>query len=146
MRTDPGNFPVKQADHTESEVRIPEAVVARNAHGQSLDDAREAFRAGWAVQLREKQEQAARTARLADLTQDLARRIASAGTALGGLLGWALGARRGDLLSWIVITMSLAAVGLVLALAPALVALGGSWIYRRRAERLEREVREMERS
>lgn len=141
-------------DHEEQRVRlhlqlpeshIPEAVT-RNARGQSLDDARETFRAEWQVKIDRKRHQAAWNRRRTGALVRASRLIRMVGFRMGAIIGALyLGQRFGfaGLLDGLVRG---ACLGLLVSLSLAILCKVGADYWRRHAKRLEREVREMERS
>lgn len=124
-----------------SRAQVPEPVT-RNPHGQSLDDAREAFRAEWEAKIREKQlaaEQARRSEEWFASSRPLffaggtgfgAFFAVPPGLLIGGLPGALTGAVGGAMLGWLACVLSLVCE---------------SW-FQKKAERLEREVQKLERS
>jgi hypothetical protein len=119
--------------------------VARNAHGQSLDDARETFRAEWQAKIDHKRQQAKRAANNATWCGELAARAALAGPAVGACL-CALFGLLGGMAGFF---MSLLIGGLLgyIAVLPLLVLCYGTrWSCRWWVQRLEREAEELERS
>lgn len=125
---------------------MSEAAVSRNAHGQSLDDAREAFRAGWELKLQETRQQAVRARRLEDWFSYAPRTILIGGALCGAAIMGVTGAMLGGLPDLVMGALIGGVNGLLVLLPLALVALLFQWCWQRRAERLERQVREMERS
>lgn len=131
--------------HEERQAVPARDVVSRNAHGESLEDAREAFRAEWEAKLRKKKQAAAQA-------RQKVERIAKTREAMlpGGLL---LSACFGVLIGVLVMGFPGFAAGFLLGglfginivIPPLLLCRGGEWFYRQRAERLEHEIREMER-
>lgn len=118
----------------------------RNVHGQSLDDARAAFRAEWQAKVDRKRHEAARA-------QEKARRWASApqklllgGAVLGGLGGVYLGVSTGAfrVLPALILALALSGCGLVIPLAAAATACATR--QKQRADQLEREAQRLERS
>lgn len=120
--------------------------VSRNAHGQTLDDAREIFRAEWQAQIARKQHQAVRTRSLVIGMRRAAASMLIAGVSLGALLGCVLGFMMGNLPALILSVFLLGAVGFIFALAPVFIILVCALAGQSYTERLQREVWEMERS
>lgn len=135
-----------QQEPPQGYARMPEEVASRNAHGQSLDEARETFRAGWEVKLQETRQQAARARRLEDRLSDAPRRILIGGALCGAAIMAVTGAMLGGLPDLVMGALIGGVNRLLVLLPPALVALLCQGCWKRRAERLERQVREMERS
>lgn len=120
--------------------------LTRNVHGESLDDARAEFRAEWQAKIerkREQAEQARRTFRYFQRGPGVISVIAAIGGAVfaavrtaGGGGAWFIpvGAFAGSILGW-AFTSPLVPASIVAAT-----------VYRRRAERLEREGQELEHS
>lgn len=124
--------------------------VTRNAQGLSLDDARAAFQAEWQAKIQEKERAAGRSREVATW-YGKARGVIFAGGSLFGaacgvhLAGWFGGMTTGaeDLFVGVICG---AAGGLLAATPLAMVALLCEWFWQQRAERLDREARELERS
>lgn len=71
--------------------------VSRNVSGQSLDDARDEFRAAWEVKLKRKQRNLARARRWIDTLNRITVVILIAGAILGSIGGSVLGVFSGNL-------------------------------------------------
>lgn len=126
-------------DHEELRVRPSEPVVSRNAHGQSLDDARQAFRAEWEAKIREKWEQADRGRRLVNWWHTATLRTLYGGAWTSFLLGMLLVllTRRSE---WL--TVGILAFFLIIPFVFA-----GSlteYYWKKRAQRLEHEAQKLE--
>lgn len=121
--------------------------VTRNAHGQSLDDARAAFRAEWQAKIDRKREQAERAKRTAVLLLErVAELIVVGTTGFGVLLGCLIGFQRRDLATGLTMSFHAATIGVLLSVVLVGVTMLSSWFCRYQAERLEQEARELERS
>lgn len=129
----------------ESSAQVPEPVT-RNAHGQSLDDAREAFRTEWEAKIREKHRQAEQARKYEEWWNDALPKLLIGGVATGTALGLLVAAASGriDTIPFC-LTVGIV-IGILLVLPLILMAMIRAGSSRMRAERLEREVREMERS
>jgi hypothetical protein len=129
----------------------PEAgPVTRNAQGLSLDDARAAFQVEWRSQIQEKERAAGRSREVAAWYGKARGVIFAGGSFFGAAFGVHLAgvfggmtAGQEDLLTGLICG---AAGGMLAATPLAVVALLCEWFWQQRAERLEREVRDLERS
>lgn len=115
--------------------------VARNAHGQSLDDARESFRAEWQAKIERKWEQLDHARRLQNWWHTATLRTLYRGAWTSFLLGMLLVAytRRSE---WLTIIF----LGFLLLLPFVLAGSLCEYCWKRGAQRLEREIAELERS
>jgi hypothetical protein len=124
--------------------------VSRNTHGQSLEDAREAFRVEWQAQIQEKERAAGRSRELAVWYGKAREILYAGGRVLGGVLGLSLVVRFGWMTAGpldLVQSMVFGAIGGMLAATPlAMVTRLCEWFWQQRAEKREREARELERS
>lgn len=145
MPLDQGQEHEKGRGRLQQESRAPEAVT-RNVHGQSLDDARETFRAEWQAQIERKRELAREAASAALFFHQASRVILGGAASLGVLYGCRAGLQRGDLSTTLTTSVTAALIAVFLALVPAFVAFGCAWLLCTRAERLEQEAQELERS
>lgn len=116
--------------------------VARNVHGQSLEDAQATFRAEWETKIWETRCQAEKAANTAIWCGEMVEKILTGGPTFGAYFGTLIGVSRGTGLGTGLIFGCI--LGFVAVIPPALLAAGGQWLYRRRAERLERKLRELE--
>lgn len=132
-----------QQELPESQARFLDAAVARNANGQSLDDAREAFRAEWEAQLDRKRKQAGVAADVSFVFTQLLGVLVITGAVRGGFLGYLA---HFGLTITATLAFSGALLGFSFSLTTAVVARRSTRRYRECAERLERELRERERS
>lgn len=145
MRLDEGQEHEERRGRLQQESRAPEAVT-RNVHGQSLDDARETFHAEWQAQIEQKRELAKEAAAAALFFHQASRVILGGAASLGVLYGCLAGLERRDLSTTLATSMAAALIAVLLALLPALAAFGCAWLLCTRAERLEQEAQELERS
>lgn len=113
---------------------------------QRLDDARAEFRAEWQAKLDRKRQQAKRALGHAGDFKVLAELMAVAGAICGLFVGGVIGGGTGHPVVTVIIAVFATLLGLGLALVPAALLRVCGGICRRRGERLEREVREMERA
>jgi hypothetical protein len=134
--------------HQDPDQRSRPAVesVARNAHGQSLDDVRETFRAEWQAKIERKREQATEAASAALFFHHASQVILGGAAALGVLFGCLSGFQQGGLSTALTTSVTAALIAVLLALLPAGAAFGCAWLLCTRAERLEQEAQELERS
>lgn len=135
-----------QHDSERSARPIATGHVSRNAHGQSLDDAREAFRAEWQAKIERKRELAKEAAAAALFFHQASRVILGGAASLGVVYGCLAGLERRDLSTTLTTSVTAALFAVFLALIPALAAFGCAWLLCTRAERLEQEAQELERS
>lgn len=129
--------------HAEPELH---PVEAQSAEGQRLDDARAEFRAEWQAKLQAKREGAEHARRAEDLGIAAQWKLLAGGAGVGAALGLLIAVCSGSLANvpFGLVTGILAGVIMILPLeVVVLAATAGACM---RAERLEREVREMERS
>lgn len=119
--------------------------VARNAHGQSLDEARESFRAEWQAKIDRKRQQAKEAAEGALFCYRTSRAILIGAASVGALCGGVMGLRSG-LPSALFTAISGALVAVLLALLPAGAVFVCAWLLCENADRLKREADELERS
>lgn len=120
--------------------------VARNPHGQSLDEARAAFRAEWQTKIERKQAQAVKARKLEKWYRQAPRRILIGGAVVGACLGALGGALQGILHDFLLGALLGGAYGFLTVLPLPLLTLLGQWCHYEHAELLEREVRELKRS
>lgn len=121
--------------------------VTRDAHGQSLDDARETFRAEWQAKIGRKWDQAERAKRTAVLLLERVAELVVVGTTgFGVLLGCLIGFQRRDLATGLTMSFHAATIGVLLSLVLVGVTMLSSWFCHYQAERLEQEAQELERS
>lgn len=116
--------------------------VTRNPHGQSLDDAREAFRTEWQAKIQEKQLAVGQARRSEEWFASSRPQFFAVGAGfgaffavplgllIGGLPGALVGAVGGAMLGWLTVVLSLVCE---------------SW-FQKKAERLEWEVQKLEHS
>lgn len=133
--------------------RPPGPIVTRNVHGQSLADAQAAFRAEWEAQVQEKQHQAEQARLKAARCRKLTELIFIGGPVFGAYFGAVIGLIVTRDAGWVRamqgLTIGAGPGGLfgLVAVMPVLLLMPGCWwFYRRRAQRLERELRKLERS
>lgn len=117
----------------------------RNAHGQSLDDAREAFRSEWQAKVERKRRQAAWATLMAVNFQRAAGLTAVGTIALSVHRLYSEAIHPYDLPAMMELVLIGAILGVGLALPLAAVVGLCAWPFRRWARRLEREARKMER-
>lgn len=117
-------MPIDASEELEGPLIAPEQdVVTRNVHGQSLDDARQAFRAEWQAKVDRKRQQAVRARLKAEHFE----------RSVGELVIWRANCGvAGTLFSSLMCCFISSRVWL---------ALGGAAINRKRAQRLEQEAR-----
>lgn len=120
--------------------------VTRNAHGESLDDAREAFRAEWQAQIERKRQQAKGAAEGALFFHQASCVILGGAAALGALFGCLPGFQWGGLSAALAMSVISALLAVLLALVPAGAAFACAWLLCEKADRLKREAEELERS
>lgn len=119
--------------------------MARNAHGQSSDEARESCPGSWQARITEKQRRAKGAAEGALFFYGASRVILIGAASVGALYGCLMGLRSG--LSSALFTAIIGAlVAVLLALLPACAAFACAWLLCENADRLEREAEELERS
>lgn len=117
--------------------------VTRNAHGQSLDDARETFRAEWQAKIRMKRQEAVRARRCHQWSRVAGWTLFFGGIGAGSLLGamalaYPLAAESIPLFVVLIVSGAILATYFVLSASIC------AWYWKKRAAQLEREVREME--
>jgi len=119
----------------------------QSAEGQRLDAARAEFRAGWQAKLDRKREQAIQARWCEDRWLASQGKILVGGSGVGAAFGLIVTAASARPLESIPFCLVIGIVGgLILALPLLFSAVVATANSRMRAERLEREVREMERS
>lgn len=123
--------------------------LTRNAHGQSLDDAREAFRTAWEQKLRVLREQAKQARRRAESCRKIGWFIFVGGPVFGAYFGAVLALLQFHEAGWAEAFVAGAVTGSIFGLStvvPFLLLVAGCWWrYRQRAQRLERELQKLER-
>lgn len=137
-------------DHEEPRVRLqeesrdPEAVT-RNVHGESLDDARAVFQAEWEAKIAQMRQQAEQSRRRQMWWGAATWKIFCGGAGAGLFLGMMAGA---SMPAAETMPAFLTAIILWTILATPFVFFASAceWRWKKRAERLEGELRELERA
>lgn len=131
--------------HEERQAIPAQEAVSRNAHGESLDDARETFRVEWEARLRKKKQRSAQARQTVEWIGETRKYVLISGLALGAYFGGLIGAMYMNS-SGILAGLVLGGPSGTIAVIPLLLLCrSGEWFYRQRAEQLEYEVGEMER-
>lgn len=137
-------MPLEQGhEHEEPRVRLPEAAVSRNVHGQSLDEAQAVFRAEWEAKLQEKRRQAERAKRCEVGWSWFSESNYLRGIAFGGGVGALVGLLCKGLLGALILAVAGAvAAGIIGIPLRVLGVVCKAW-FGARAQRLELELREL---
>lgn len=146
MRLDQGQDHEELRLRLQQESRAPESVT-RNVHGQSLEDARTAFREEWEAKIAQKREQAEQARRRQLWWGAATWKIFRGGAGVGLFLGMMAGTIT-PAVTVPAMPPFLTAIILWTILASPFVFFASAceWRWKKRAERLDRELRELERA
>lgn len=148
-------MPQRHTQHQPDQLAHPTGAdsVTRNAHGQSLDDARETFRTEWEEKLWALRERAEQARRRAEGCRKIGEFIFVGGPVFGAYFGAVIAPFSFHEVGWAgaaLVAVASAGAGVVFGLTsviPVLLLVAGCrWFYRSRAQWLEREVEKLERS
>lgn len=120
--------------------------VTRNARGESLDDARETFRAEWQARLWANREQSEEARRAEKGWASFRERIFVGGVGFGAYFAGLAGLLTTGLPGVLIGTLAGAVLGWIAVIPLAVLSLACEVWFQRKAERLERDAHDLERS
>lgn len=122
----------------------PIGEVSRNADGQSLDDARQEFRAAWQAKVADQRQRAAWARKRSTALRHMTRQLRTTGLLIGAVAGLLYCFGDQPVLRVLHGSFVGAMLGLVAVIPLMLLTEGSAGHWRERAEQLERAARQME--